>query len=79
MSRSVRWRRSCVGLGALALLGVSGCGQLHQRHVLYPNGDGRRLVGVRPAEELRDRGRVVDRQTRDDADRTDVPLMQIDR
>jgi hypothetical protein len=79
MSRTVRWRRFGLGLGALAMLGVSGCSQLHQRHVLYPNGDGRRRVGARPEEDLRVRGRVIDRQTLDDTGRTDVPLMQIDR
>lgn len=71
--------RLAVGLGVLALLGVPGCRQMHQRQVLYPNGDGRGLVNVRTEGGGRAGGPVADRPARDEDGSRDVPPMLIGR
>ena len=79
MSASTRRLRLSVGLGVLALLGVPGCRQMHQRYVLYPNGDGRRLADVPTEETGRVRAPADDRRAEDVRGGKDIPLMRIGR
>jgi hypothetical protein len=79
MSGSSRRRRLGLGLVALAALGVSGCLQMHQRHVFYPNGDGRRLGDVRTDGGVRVRAPVVDVPVKDKNGGKDVPPMLLGR
>lgn len=53
------------GFGLLLGLGSSGCRQMHERHVFYPNGDGRRLVDVRKGLGLRGRATPADSPVND--------------
>jgi hypothetical protein len=78
-SGSSRRQRLGLGLVALAALGASGCRQMHQRHVFYPNGDGRRLVDVRTSRGVRVRAPVVEVPVKDKGGGKDVPPMLLGR
>jgi hypothetical protein len=52
---------------------------MHQRHVFYPNGDGRRLGDVRPDGGVRVRAPVVDAPVKDKNGGKDVPPMLLGR
>ncbi|HMB07668.1 MAG TPA: hypothetical protein VKP69_28540 [Isosphaeraceae bacterium] len=71
-------RRRRLGLGLVALA-ASGCRQMHQRHVFYPNGDGRRLVDVRTDGGVRVPAPFVDVQVKDKDGGKDVPPMLLGR
>jgi hypothetical protein len=52
---------------------------MHQRHVFYPNGDGRRLVDVRTDGGVRAPAPFVDMQVKDKDGSKDVPPMLLGR
>ena len=79
ISGSSRRRRLGLGLVVLAALGVSGCHQIHQRHVFYPNGDGRRLVDVQTSGGVRVRAPVVEVPVKDKDGGKDIPPMLLGR